>query len=71
MAVKIIFQGKEDSATEKHELECFQIEDKVLIFIKDSESTHDYAEQFIELDKFTAIKFSRELRKQIALIKES
>lgn len=70
MAVRIIFQGKGDSATEKHELECFQIEDKVLIFIKDSESTHDYAEQFIELDKFTAIKFSRELRKQIALIKE-
>lgn len=71
MAVKIIFQGKEDSATEKHELECFQIEDKVLIFIKDSESASDYAEQFIELDKYTAIKFSRELRKQIALIQES
>jgi len=62
--VKLVFNGTEKSETTQVFMECYaNIKNEIYIHIWD-----DNAFQFLCLDKETAIKFSRELRKQIALI---
>lgn len=41
---------------------------EIYIEIKDTEAHHDLNYQYICLDKETAIKFSKELRKQISFL---
>ena len=66
--VKLIFQGTEKGKTQEHTLEVFaNTNDEIFISI-DMNCDHDFGEAFISLDKSTAIKLSRELRKQIALL---
>ena len=65
--VQLLFFGSEKSKTEEHELKCFY---NSLNEIYISINLHQGMEHFICLDKHTSIKFSRELRKQIALIQD-
>jgi hypothetical protein len=68
--VKIIFLGCENSRTDGHELEVFA-NDSNQLFISiemNSPKSQCDGEAFLCLDKSTAIKFSKELRKQIALL---
>ena len=65
--VELIFRGSEKSATNEHELRCFcNTHQEIFIAIK----MYDNIEHFICFDKPTAIKLSKELRKQIALIED-
>lgn len=64
--VKLVFYGTEKSETENVTIECFYNAGcEISIVISDGDY---FPKRFIVLDKPTAIKFSRELRKQIALI---
>jgi len=64
MAVKIRFYGVEPN-NEKAFLECEAISNNTLIGVRIEDSSVDCP---IILDKPTAIRLSRELRKQIALL---
>ena len=65
--VELVFRGSEKSATDVHELRCFcNTHHEIYIGIE----MHHSVEHFICLDKQTAIKLSKELRKQIALIED-
>jgi hypothetical protein len=69
--VKLVFCGDEQTENTKKEMQVYVNQyQKLYIEIND---ISDYAQgwdslQYIVLDKQTAIKFSKELRKQIALI---
>ena len=65
---KIVFLGTEKSQTENHELLCYS-NDKNEIFI--SIEMEGYESSFICLDKSTAIKLHRELKKHISFLNES
>ena len=63
--VTLIFYGTERSKTDDTELKAFSNRaNEMYISIEDD----DYPPNHICLDKKTAIKLSRELRKQIALL---
>lgn len=63
--VKLVFYGSEESISLDTELRCFcNTHDEIFIGIREKDSP----EIWITLDKSTAIKFSKELRKQIALL---
>ena len=67
MAVHLIFYGSENSQTQDHELKLYaNHENEIYIDIDIPEINSS----FIALDKETAIKLSKELRKQIAIINE-
>ena len=69
MAVQLKFYGTEVTNTNEHSLDVFvnsQLE--ITVRIKDESIDHDYNIQLVSLDKQTAIRLSRELRKQIALL---
>ena len=65
--VQLLFYGSESSETDETKLRCLcNSTNEIFIGIE----MDDYPESFIVFDKQTAIKFSRELRKQIALIED-
>ena len=64
--VKLLFYGTEKSETENITIECFCNAHNELCVIIDEGS--EFSKRIIVLDKSTAIRFSKELRKQIALI---
>lgn len=65
--IKIVFQGTEDTKTEKHEMECFlNTSGSITLKLIDS-SNYQSA---ICLDVSTAIKFSKTLRTEINKAKE-
>ena len=64
--VKLLFCGSEQSNTEDRNIECFHNQyNEITINVKCDVSG---LFNFVSLDKETAIKLSKELRKQIALI---
>ena len=64
--VKLLFCGSVESETEKTSIECFyNAGGELSIFL---DSGEEFSKRFIVLDKSTAIRFSKELRKQIALM---
>ncbi len=65
--VKLVFYGTEKSNTDQTELTAY-LNTKNEIFI--SIEREDYPANYICLDKATAIKFHRELKKQISFIQE-
>jgi hypothetical protein len=65
--VRLIFGGTEISNTIDHSLQVYVNYRNELFISIDME---DYPEAFICLDRSTAIKLSREIRKQIALMEE-
>lgn len=65
--VELIFYGSQRSETDNTKLRCFcNTHYELFIGIENQNSPEFY----IAMDKKTAIKFSRELRKQIALIED-
>ena len=66
--VKIVFYGSVESETEEHSLEVFANTKKQIYISIDANNGSEFYNSFIVLDKETAIKFSRELRKQISFI---
>jgi hypothetical protein len=64
--VKLLFYGTEETNTENITLECFyNSANEVSIMTNDNDTSNQL---IISFDKETAIRFSRELRKQIALM---
>lgn len=63
--VKLLFNGTETNGTEEHQLVCYWNSSNE-IFIKIS--MPNWEDSFIALDKSTAIKFHKELKKQISYI---
>jgi hypothetical protein len=69
MAVQLKFYGTEETKTNDNSLEVFvNSHDEITVRIKDESVDHDYNQQLVSLDKQTAIRLSREIRKQIALL---
>lgn len=67
--VKLIFGGTELSNTESHTLQVYtNINNELFISISEPIVFESDGVNFICLDKSTAIKFSKELRRQIALM---
>ena len=66
--VRLSFYGSEKSKTTEHKLECYANTNKELFILIEDENSDSYHECFIALDKDTAIKLSRELRKQISYL---
>lgn len=65
--VQLLFYGTEGSTTDETQLRCFcNTRQEIFIGIQEKDSP----EICISIDKQTAIKFSRELRKQIANIQD-
>jgi hypothetical protein len=65
--VKILFQGTERSQTDESELEVFAtVHNEIYITIEDQ----SYPGSYICLDKATAVRLVRELKKQIGFIME-
>ena len=66
--VKTIFVGANNSNTNFNELECYfeHYSNNIIITILDVEKSEFPVS--IELDKSTAVRLSKELRRQIALI---
>jgi len=66
--VKLIFCGNEEAKQEEKQLQLY-VNERGLIYIEieDLDAGY-YSTQFTVLDKETAIKLSRELKKQIALM---
>lgn len=65
--VKLIFNGSEISETTGYELQLYvNKQNEIFISIADHSMQNPY--RFICLDKSTAIKLSKELRRQISLI---
>lgn len=66
--VKLLFQGTERSQTEQSQLEVVaNVHNEICIIIEDK----NYPGSIICLDKPTAIRLVRELKKQIGFIMES
>ncbi len=69
MGVKLKFYGTEETKTENQSLEVFVNQSKeITLIINDEDVDLVLNKQIISLDKQTAIRLSRELRKQIALL---
>ena len=63
----ILFSGTEESKTRSHVMECFATnENDIRIDIDMDDSIF----AFINLDKQTAIRLAKELRRQIALLED-
>lgn len=68
---KIIFCSSDMSEVQT-ELECFcNNRNEIYIGINDPTVEYVYANQFVALTKETAIKFSKHLRKEIAILMEN
>jgi hypothetical protein len=68
--VKLIFGGSPDFECFERTIQCFvNTHGGLYICIRDNETDY-YNEQYTVLDKQTAIKLSRELRKQISLMED-
>lgn len=66
--VKLVFQGSTESETEQHELVCYSnINNNIYLHI----DMPNYHTSFICLDRSTAIKLHRELKKHISYLAES
>lgn len=64
--MKLVFYGSEISGTDETELEVFaNNKNELFIQIKGEDNYYPY---FIALDRDTAIKFSKEIRKQISYL---
>jgi hypothetical protein len=64
--VKVIFY---DSKEDEVELQCFAtLTNNIFLSIEDTSCDHDYNIQSIRLDRSTAIRLVRELKKQIGFL---
>lgn len=66
--VQLKFFGTDESETQEHELFIYANQRNEIYISIDSDTNSEYHLGYICLDKETAIKFSRELRKQISFL---
>jgi len=67
--VSIIFKGSVNTSTEENQLEVFaNMQNKVSITIFDPNFNQNGYPNVIQLNRETAIKFHRELKKQISFL---
>ena len=66
--IKLLFFGSEESQTQEHQLECYQNQNNNIYLNIDMDNGWDSS--FICLNKSTAIKLHRELKKQISFLKD-
>jgi hypothetical protein len=67
--VKLIFGGSSEHECSEITIECYvNFKNGLYINIQDNEVEYSSSSTHIVLDKSTAIKFSKELRKQISLM---
>jgi hypothetical protein len=66
MAVNLTFSGSEKSETQEHSLKMFHNTKNEIYLTIEMPDQHEL--NFVCFDKETAIKFSKELRKQISYI---
>jgi len=66
--VKLIFNGTEKSETEEHSLICYSTANNEIYL---NISIPHFEDSFVCLDKSTAIKLHRELKKQISFLDDS
>jgi hypothetical protein len=65
----ILFSGTEESKTRSHVLECFAMTKSLFISIDMNYGKDDKKEYaYIGLDRSTAIRLAKEIRRQIALL---
>jgi hypothetical protein len=64
---KLVFGGTEKSSTQNHELVCYLNSSNEIFISIDSKDGYS---SYVCLDKYTAIKLHRELKKQISFIEE-
>jgi hypothetical protein len=62
---KLVFYGTQESGTHQHELTAYRNQDNDLFI-----TIMGYSEQFIVMDVQTAVRFSREIKRVIAEMKE-
>lgn len=62
---RLFFYGTDKGNTESHSLEIYVLQNEIFIEIDDNIGNQNAC---ITLDKSTAIKFSKEIRRQIALL---
>lgn len=62
---KLIFFGSKKSETDQHELKCYASKNNEIYL---NISAPNYPDMFICLDRSTAIKLHRELKKQISFL---
>lgn len=67
MAVKLKFYGTEKTNTENHSLIIYASASNEIFITIDNDNDPERF-QYISLDRETAIKLSKEIRKQIALL---
>jgi hypothetical protein len=67
--IDIIFKGADNSSTEENQLQVFcNMANRISITIYDEDINHKGYPTAIQLTKETAIRFHRELKKQISFI---
>ena len=67
--VKLLFYGTNESVFENFSIECFaNVNGHISIIIEDNDDTDYINMKAIVLDKETAIRLSKELRKQISIL---
>ena len=65
---RLLFYGSERGNTENHKLEVYaNLSNEIFIEVDANDGLHNC---FITIDKSTAIKLSKELRRQIALLND-
>jgi hypothetical protein len=68
--VKLLFCGTEQSETQEHQLQCYSNTNNEIYIGIDGDVNNDYFKGFLCLDKSTAIKLHRELKKQISFLND-
>lgn len=69
--VKLLFYGTEESVFENSSIECFaNVNGHISIIIEDHDNDDDDCinAKAVVIDKETAIRFAKELRKQISIL---
>lgn len=66
---KLLFYGSEIGETQEHSLQCYSNQSNEIYISIDS--NFNQIPDFITLDRSTAIKLHRELKKQISFLTES
>jgi hypothetical protein len=70
MAVELKFTSTQRSEVQTELIAHCNQNNEIYIEIKEPECAHDWDYQFICLDKETAIKLAKELRKQISMLED-
>ena len=66
----ILFSGTEESKTDTHTMLCYANNNNNIYINIDMNVSYEFDSAYICLDKQTAIRLAKELRRQIALLED-